>query len=41
MSLDAQRILIPINKSSHSERAFRWACHMAKDAKAELFMLST
>ncbi len=39
MPLDAQRILIPINKSSHSERAFRWACHMAKDARAELFAI--
>lgn len=37
MSLDASRILIPINDSSHSERAFRWACHMARDAKAKLF----
>ena len=36
MSLDAKRILIPINDSSHSERAFRWACHMARDAKAKL-----
>ena len=37
MSLDASRILIPVNDSSHSERAFRWACHMAQDAKAQLF----
>ena len=36
MSLDANRILIPINDSPHSERAFRWACHMARDAKAKL-----
>lgn len=36
MSLDAKRILIPINDSPHSERAFRWACHMARDAKAKL-----
>ena len=36
MPLNAQRILIPINDSPHSEHAFRWACHMAKDAKAEL-----
>jgi nucleotide-binding universal stress UspA family protein len=39
MSLDAQRILIPVNNSSHSENTFRWACHMAKDAKAELIAL--
>jgi nucleotide-binding universal stress UspA family protein len=39
MPLDAQRILIPINYSSHSERAFRWACHMAKDARALLLAL--
>ena len=36
MSLDAKRILIPINDTTHSERAFRWACHMARDAKAKL-----
>ncbi len=36
MSLDAKRILIPINGSTHSQRAFRWACHMAQDAKATL-----
>ena len=36
MSLDAKRILIPINGSTHSERAFRWACHMARGAKAKL-----
>ena len=36
MSLDAKRILIPINDSTHSQRAFRWACHMAQDAKATL-----
>jgi nucleotide-binding universal stress UspA family protein len=39
MPLDAQRILIPINNSPHSEHAFRWACHMAKDAHAELLAL--
>ena len=36
MSLDAKRILIPISDSTHSQRAFRWACHMAQDAKATL-----
>lgn len=39
MPLDAQRILIPVTESSHSEHAFRWACHMAKDARAELLAL--
>jgi len=39
MALDAQRILVPINDSSQSELAFRWACHMAKDARAELIAL--
>ncbi len=39
MALDAQRILIPINASPHCEHAFRWACHMAKGAKAELVAL--
>ena len=37
MSLDAKRMLIPINDSPHSQRAFRWACHMAQDAKASLY----
>lgn len=37
MPLDAKRILIPINDSPHSERAFRWACRMARDAKAKLY----
>ncbi len=36
MSLDAKRILIPINHKPHSRRTFRWACHMAQDAKASL-----
>ncbi len=36
MPLDAERILIPINDSAQSELAFRWACHMAKDAGALL-----
>ena len=39
MPLDAQRILIPVNRSAHSERTFRWACHMAKNAHAELIAL--
>ncbi len=36
MTLDAKRILVPVNDSPHCERAFRWACHMAKDAKSKL-----
>lgn len=39
MPLDARRILIPIIDSQHSERAFRWACHMAREARAELLAL--
>ena len=39
MPLDARRILIPIIDSRHSERAFRWACHMAREARAELLAL--
>ena len=39
MALDAQRILVPINDSPQSELAFRWACHMAKDVRAELIAL--
>ena len=36
MPLNAERILVPINDSPHSEHAFRWACHMAKEARALL-----
>ena len=39
MPLGTQRILIPVNDRPHSEHAFRGACHMAKDAKAELFAI--
>ena len=36
MPLEAERILIPINDSTQSELAFRWACHMARDSGALL-----
>ena len=36
MRLDAQRILVPVNGKPYSERTFRWACQMAREAKTEL-----
>ena len=29
-------ILVPVNDSPHSERAFRWACQVARSSKARL-----
>ena len=39
MRLDAHRILVPVNGEPVSERTFRWACRLAKEAKAELHAL--
>jgi nucleotide-binding universal stress UspA family protein len=39
MRLEAKRILVPINGEPVSERTFRWACRMAREAKAELHAL--
>ena len=39
MHLDAKRILVPVNSKPASERTFRWACHLAREAKAELHAL--
>ena len=36
MRLDAKRILVPVNGSPYSERTFRWACQIAREAKIEL-----
>ena len=36
MRLDAKRIMVPVNGDTISERAFRWACHTARESKAEL-----
>ena len=36
MRLDAIRILVPVNGKPYSERAFRWACQIAREAKTEL-----
>ena len=36
MRLDAKRILVPVNGKPYSERTFRWACQMAREAKTEL-----
>ena len=32
-------ILVPVNDSPHSERAFRWACQVARSNKAQLHAL--
>lgn len=36
MRLDANKILVPVNGDTVSERTFRWACQTAKESKAEL-----
>ncbi len=36
MRLDAKRILVPVNGTRYSERTFRLACQLAREAKAEL-----
>ena len=36
MRLDAKRILVPVNGKPYSERSFRWACQIAREAKTEL-----
>ncbi len=36
MRLDAKRILVPVNGKPYSERTFRLACQMAREAKTEL-----
>lgn len=36
MSHSVSNILVPVNGSPHSERAFRWACQMSRQHKAQL-----
>ena len=36
MRLAAKRILVPVNGKPYSERSFRWACQIAREAKTEL-----
>ena len=36
MKLAAKRILVPVNGKPYSERSFRWACQIAREAKTEL-----
>ena len=36
MRLDAKRMLVPVDGGEVSERTFRWACHTARESKAEL-----
>lgn len=39
MSHSVSSILVPVNGSPHSERAFRWACQMSRKHKAQLHAL--
>ncbi len=39
MPLEAKRILVPVNGEPASERTFRWACRLAREAKAGLHAL--
>ena len=39
MKQGVNSILVPVNDSPHSERAFRWACQMARSNKAQLHAL--
>jgi nucleotide-binding universal stress UspA family protein len=39
MPLTAKRILVAVNGTPHCENAFRWACHIAREAKAELYAI--
>ncbi len=39
MSQRVNNILVPVNDSPHSERAFRWACHVARKNKAQLHVI--
>ena len=39
MSDSVSSILVPVNPSPHSERAFRWACQMARKHKAQIHAL--
>lgn len=36
MRLNGKRILVPVDESPVSEAAFRWACQLARQSKAEL-----
>ena len=39
MKLDVKNILVPVTDSLHSERAFRWACQVARSSKAKIHAL--
>lgn len=39
MKQDVKNILVPVTDSLHSERAFRWACQVARSGKARLHAL--
>jgi nucleotide-binding universal stress UspA family protein len=39
MPLNTKRILVAVNGTPNCENMFRWACHMAKEAKGELYAI--
>lgn len=39
MKQEVKNILVPVTDSLHSERAFRWACQVARSGKARLHAL--
>ena len=39
MKQDVKNILVPVTDSVHSERAFRWACQVARTNKAKIHAL--
>ena len=39
MRLNGKRILVPVDDTPVSEDAFRWACQLAKNSKAELHLI--
>lgn len=39
MKQDVRNIMVPVTDSLHSERAFRWACQVARSSKARIHAL--
>ena len=39
MKMSGKRILVPVNGNPASEHAFRWACQLARQTRAELYVV--
>jgi nucleotide-binding universal stress UspA family protein len=39
MKMSSKRILVPVNGTPASEHAFRWACSLARQTRAELYAI--